>query len=70
MPHIETSAKTNENVTEMFTLLVKRLIERHGLPEPPKQKPSQDSNQSDGEDSDIKQAPITTTNSGCSCVIS
>ncbi|XP_063440699.1 ras-related protein Rab-13-like isoform X2 [Mytilus trossulus] len=63
MPHIETSAKLNENVTEMFMSVIKRLIENCGNIDDYYDRNSE----YDGDDN----VPITSKrNSSCSCVIS
>ncbi|XP_071173559.1 ras-related protein Rab-13-like isoform X2 [Mytilus edulis] len=64
IPHIETSAKLNENVTEMFMSVIKRLIENGG---------DGTGYYDDFDDSDDGDdtVPITSKkNSSCSCVIS
>lgn len=65
IPHIETSAKLNENVTDMFMSVIKRLTENGG--------DGTGDNDDDVDDSDDggDTVPITSKkNSTCSCVIS
>ena len=62
MFYIETSAKTGDNVKNMFMLIINELIKRHGFPEYKKENREPQRH--------ISQPPETTTNnSGCSCVI-
>jgi hypothetical protein len=62
MFYIETSAKTGDNVKNMFMLIINELIKRHGFPEYKKESREPKIN--------ISRPPETTTNnSGCSCVI-
>ncbi|XP_071173591.1 ras-related protein Rab-1B-like [Mytilus edulis] len=84
LPHTETSAKTNENVTEMFMSLIKRLAndgDDGGSIKPADDSPSGGGNkQADETTSELKQdasktvhantAPSTSTQNSNCCVIS
>ena len=65
MPHIETSAKENTNVHEMFMSLIKRLSEKYPAC-------ASDTEEDKKEEKlNVKTTTVVTTkNSGCSCIIS
>ena len=63
MPHIETSAKENTNVHEMFMSLIKHLNEKYPA--------CASETEEEEEKLDVKTTTVVTTkNSGCSCIIS
>jgi hypothetical protein len=67
MPHIETSAKENTNVHEMFMSLIKRLNEKY----PACASDTEEEDEKEEEKLDVKTTTVVTTkNSGCSCIIS
>ena len=66
MPHIETNAKENTNVNEMFMSLIKRLNEKY-----PACASDTEEDEKEEEKLDVKTTTVVTTkNSGCSCIIS
>lgn len=68
MPHIETSAKENTNVHEMFMSLIKRLNEKYPACASDTE---EEEDEKEEEKLDVKTTTVVTTkNSGCSCIIS
>lgn len=70
MPHIETSAKENTNVHEMFMSLIKRLNEKYPACATNTEE-EEEEDEKEEEKLDVKTTTVVTTkNSGCSCIIS